>query len=520
MTQRMKRTLGVCRIVVTCVALGFLTEAVLAQPSKQTNVRDDNQHELGQAATDSPDSQWNQFRGPNGTGVAVGARPPVKFDLKKNLHWATALPAGHSSPVIWKNRIFITGMKDGQFETLCIDRTTGNILWRKTAPKVEIEKHHPDNSPATSTPYVDARRVYVYFGSFGLLCYDHDGKEVWRHPVSTPLNMHGTATSPVGYKHLLYLIHDSMDGDSYVLSVEKSTGREVWKATRPIRNPNWSTPVIWQKKSGAELIVLGGGLLKAYEPLTGKELWSVDGFGHPIPLPVVSKNYLYTSTLSGNEAGKSDSFLRWKAYAKYDANSDGRIHVSEIPETEVTTLYEDLPDGRFPTRAMVSWFDRDQDNAFTEQELQHFLERQNLNVRSRIVAIRPEANEKSGKDRVVWKYERSIPHKTCCLAAQGRIYMIKDGGVVTCLDAESGKLQYQSRVGRGYYSSSPIYANGKIYICSREGIVSVLQVGNRLKPLAENDLGEPIVATPAIADDTLYVRTKQHLYAFTKMDSE
>jgi outer membrane protein assembly factor BamB len=98
--------------------------------------------------------------------------------------------------------------------------------------------------------------------------------------------------------------------------------------------------------------------------------------------------------------------------------------------------------------------------------------------------------------------------------------MIKDGGVVTCLDAETGQLQYQSRVGRGHFSSSPIYANGKIYISSREGIVSVLQVGNRLKTLSENDLGESIVATPAIADDTLYVRTNQHLYAFKKMDSK
>ena len=475
----------------------FLTEAAHAQTTSQT-------------------SSWNQFRGPNGTGIAADANPPIKFDQKTNLRWATRLPPGHSSPVIWSDKIFITGIQDKTLETICLNSNTGEILWRNPAPPVEIEHHHPDNSPATSTAFVDVNRVYVYFGSYGLLCYDHSGKEVWKRPVPTPANLHGTATSPVGYRGLLYLIHDSMEGDSYVLAVDRSTGQEVWKARRPVLNPNWSSPVICRKESGDELIVLGGGMLKAYEPLTGKELWSVGGFGHPIPQPVVSETYLYASTTSGEDAGQPDKALRWENLRKqYDKNSDGSIHVTEIPETDFTTFNEDLPDDRFPTRALVSWFDRDQDNAFTEQEVQQFLEGQNLNVRSRIAAIRGAVDEHADEDRIAWNYERSIPHNSTCLAVQGKIYMFKDGGVVTCLNAESGQLESKSRVGRGHYSSSPIYANGNIYICSREGVVTVLHIGNRLKTVSENDLGEAIVATPAISGDALFVRTASHLYAFS-----
>lgn len=145
-------------------------------------------------------AQWNQFRGPNGSGVAADQKPPVTFDLKTNVRWSTKLPSGISCPAIWKDKVFLTGIDNGKFETICIARDKDNILWRTAAPKTKLENHHRDNSAAASTPFVDEQHVYIYFGSYGLLCYDHQGKQVWQHPVPTPKNMHGTATSPIVHK--------------------------------------------------------------------------------------------------------------------------------------------------------------------------------------------------------------------------------------------------------------------------------------------------------------------------------
>src|SRR5262249_42487470 len=143
---------------------------------------------------------WPQFRGPGGLGVAQeGMKLPAQFGPAKNVVWKTALPSGHSSPCVWGDRIFLTGFdkKTKKLETLCLDREKGRILWRRTVPAKELEKVHTSNSPAASTPATDGKRVYVYFGSYGLLCYDLKGKELWKKPLPTPKTRFGSGTSPV-----------------------------------------------------------------------------------------------------------------------------------------------------------------------------------------------------------------------------------------------------------------------------------------------------------------------------------
>ncbi|MBZ0257405.1 PQQ-like beta-propeller repeat protein, partial [bacterium] len=202
-------------------------------------------------------SQWDRFRGPNGSGVAVDANPPIEFGPDKNLKWKIEIPKGESSPVMWDDHIYITGIEGTSLITFCINRESGDVIWKQSYKAEKLEPHHPQNSPASSSPAVDSENVYIYFGSYGVLCYDHDGNEVWTSPVRTPLNMHGTATSPILYKDLIYLIHDSLDGDSYILALNKKDGSEAWKTKREVYNPNWSTPLLWSKKTGDELIVLG-----------------------------------------------------------------------------------------------------------------------------------------------------------------------------------------------------------------------------------------------------------------------
>ena len=135
---------------------------------------------------DKPDP-WNQFRGPNGSGIRSDAR--IKIPSKENLIWKTRLPFGLSCPVLSEDKIFLTGIEQGRLVTLALDRKSGKVLWKKKAPETEIEKFHEASSPATPTPFVDKNRLFVYFGSFGLLCYDHDGKEIWKTPIPTPKSL-------------------------------------------------------------------------------------------------------------------------------------------------------------------------------------------------------------------------------------------------------------------------------------------------------------------------------------------
>ncbi len=148
---------------------------------------------------------WSQFRGPNGSGVADSFRPPVKVALA-DAAWKTTLPTGSSSPVLWGNRIFITGVEGNRLLTIGLDATSGDVQWKRLAPETPLERVHHASNPAASTPCADANHVYVYFGSYGLLCYDHDGRERWRQPIPTPQSMYGVATSPILHHDLLIQI--------------------------------------------------------------------------------------------------------------------------------------------------------------------------------------------------------------------------------------------------------------------------------------------------------------------------
>ena len=175
----------------------------------------------------------------------------------------------------------------------------------------------------------------------------------------------------------------------------------------------------------------------------------------------------------------------------------------------------DLPDSKMPTRTIVTWMDRDEDNAMSKKEFENFLKLTNLNVRSAIKAIKPGSKKgATSKTQVAWKYERSIPHMSSSIYFDGKVYLANSGGRVTCLNAKTGKEIYRKRLANGSYSASPVIANGNAYICSQEGVITVFQTGKEGKVLATNDLGQPINATPAISGDTIFVRTDTHLHAF------
>ena len=203
-------------------------------------------------ALSAQDANWPQFRGPNATGVAPSdAAPPV--DFTKHQLWKTALPVGHSSPVVWGERVFLNSFDPDSktLELLCLSAKTGKILWRHTAPAAQLEETHVVSNPATASPALDRDRVYSYFSSYGVMAFTHSGETSWTLPLPMPKTHHGSGASPILAGDLLILNHDAMQG-GYLLAIDRNTGKEVWKQPYPSergRVESYSTPVVWHDES-------------------------------------------------------------------------------------------------------------------------------------------------------------------------------------------------------------------------------------------------------------------------------
>jgi outer membrane protein assembly factor BamB len=465
---------------------------------------------------------WPQFRGPGGSGVPPdGVHYPIHFGPQTNVLWNTALPSGNSSPVIWGERIFLTAYdKQKQtLETLGLDRRTGRILWRRSSPpiaKVETSLH-PANGPATPTPVTDGEMVYVYFGSYGLLAYDFEGNEKWKKPLPPPGNTFGSGTSPVVAGDLLLL---TCQGKSpALLAVQRRTGATAWKTDRPRFGASYATPLLRQNGAITEVILVQARGVVAYNLADGKELWWLGGlFGGGIPSPAIGDGLLFA--VAHFPGGDPEDRMKFPSFdeliQKYDANKDGQLGEKEVPST---LLFYDRgstdPKDNIVMEDMFPFIDKNRDGKLSRQEWDE-AKAQFGKMESAMVALRPGGKGDIGR-QVVWKEKRSLPEVPSPLFYRGRVYLVTNGGLASCFDAPTGKLLYRQRLGAsGFFYASPIAADGRLYASSYNGVLVVLSAGDQCRVVARNNLGEPIVATPALADGKLYVRTDGHLYAFTE----
>ena len=491
----------------------------------------------GLVQANSATHPWNQFRGPGGTGVASDSRPPVKLDAR-NLIWKKPVPPGLSSPVLSAKKIFLTAVETGRLVTLAFDVPTGQLLWSQAAPPVSPEKVHEANSPATPTPYVDGERVHVYFGAYGLLCYDLDGRELWKKPIITPRSLYGSATSPIGHGDNLILVldndanlPDSKLSQSRILALKKSSGDLVWETARPFQRSGWSTPTIWEHADGEDLVVLGSGRLCGYDPLTGGEKWFTTGFSREtISQPVWGHGQLYAAAamLGGVADEQPDPEPFWKAMLRFDANGDGKVARSEMTEHFTYPLRPELPvehpgfgipltnDKAARAKRQNEVFDgsdKNKDGIWTRDE---FIA--NLSFRHGkplLMAVRPGGRSDVTDTHVTWQLHRSIPEIPSPLFHQDRVYMVRNGGILTCVNATTGKIVYDERLGSsGQYSASPVIANGHLYLVSNRGNVSVVKAGDSFDLIHQHDLGQPAFVTPAFDATTIYIRTQTNLCAF------
>jgi len=482
--------------------------------------------------------EWNRFRGPNGSGVASDAQPPVAPGAS-NLAWRVAVPRGLSSPTISRGRLFITGVADDRLETLAFSVADGRLLWRRQAPNVTLEPVHQINSPATPSACADDRRVVVYFGSFGLLCYDHDGNELWAKAIPTPRSLYGSASSPILHGEAVILVldsdanlPDSQLSQSRLIAVHQETGVLIWETARPLMRSGWSTPAIWQHSGGEELIVFGSGRVHSYDPATGVEKWLVSGFAREtIGVPVFDGNQAFVASAMGGIADdRTDPEPLWQAMLHFDADKDGQVTREEITEHFTFPLRPEVPPGhpgfglplpsdperrREAQHRHFDGIDRNRDGRWTREEFHA-----NLGPRPfkpRLVAIGAGGRGDVSDSHVTWELARNVPEIPSPLAHEHRLYLVRNGGLLAVINTGDGSVLYQERLGAGgQYSASPVLANQHLYLISNLGVMSVVKSGDQFELVHQHDLGEATFVTPALERDSIYIRTQAGLLAFRR----
>jgi outer membrane protein assembly factor BamB len=450
---------------------------------------------------------WPQFRGPGGSGVAQEQKPPVEVGPDKNVKWKVAAPSGLSSPIVVGDKLVITAFENNKLYTIAYSRADGSEAWRADAKAHEIEPYLKEQgSPAASTCATDGDRIVSYFGSCGLMCYDLAGKELWRFemPSAATVVGFGTGNSPVIADGAVVILREETK-DPKIVAIDLVTGKRKWEQKRESKSA-FSTPVVWETTSGKQVVAPGFQKMIGYDLQTGDERWHVDGMPSSCcTTPVTADGKLFFAGYSPGDPSEKD--FKMPAFddvlKQGDANHDG---ILTEPESENTAV-----------KGFFSMQDLDKDGKITRDEWEKLIKFLSSS-RNSAFALRPGGSGDVTNSGVLWKKTKGVPYVSSAIVYRNQYMMVKEGGIVTGYDVNTGDELYQKRVlASGNYYASPVAANGKVYFVSLEdGTVTVLEGGSSPpKVVAKNPpLGERTAATPAIADDTLYIRTAGHLYAF------
>jgi len=424
----------------------------------------------------SSDESWPSFRGPQASGVADGANLPDTWNAKtgENILWRTAIPGlGHSSPVIWGDRLFVTtaissdpnaGFKPGlygdgdasqdrsrqRWVVLALDKRTGKVVWERVASEgMPVDKRHIKSTYASSTPATDGRVVVAWFGSQGVFAYDMNGNLRWkvdlgRHDVGAydiPSYEWGPASSPIIWNGLVILQCDNQS-DSFIIALNADTGETAWKTDR-MELPSWGTPTVAQTASGPVLVTNASNFIRGYDPRNGQELWRLGGSSKiTAPTPIFA---------------------------------DGLFVIAS---------------GRQPEGPI-------------------FVVRPNARGD---ITLRSGATSNAS---VVWSRTARGPYMPTPLIYRGILYSLNNNGVFDAYNVRTGEELYRQRlpnIGSGF-SASPVAADGKIYISSEDGEITIIAAGNRFQQIAANDMGEPLMATPVMSAGVLFIRSSKGMSA-------
>jgi outer membrane protein assembly factor BamB len=487
---------------------------------------------------------WRQFRGPNGNGVSASTGLPEEFGPSTNVVWKKSLPPGHSSPVLTRDRIFVTAYEIIKQQTadrrqhtarlqryahsrlqespiekenykllvIALDRNTGKMLWQREVPRSRVGRLQNVNNPASPSPVTDGSNVYVFFQEFGLISFDGAGKERWRLPLG-PFNMfYGFGASPILVDDKVILPVDQDSPSSYLIAVDKNSGRQRWKVDRPVVISGYSTPTVYQPKQGPKQIVIPESFqLSAYSVEDGKRVWWVRGLA--CEMKSIASNdgeYLYINGwgFPQNQPGRQVKTIPLEeAWTRYDRNGDKLIAKSEVSGTD---QMDKMLNSAFEA------FDMDRDGNLNAKDWDVF--RGMMASENGLLAIKMGGQGDQTATAIRWRYTKPVPQVPSTLLYKGVLYMINDSGILISFDPATGQVIKQGRLHGAIdkYFASPVAADDKVLLIGQGGQVSVLKAAGDWQVLKVNELDDEVFATPAIADGRIYVRTRSALYAFGK----
>ena len=459
--------------------------------------------------------EWSQFRGPNGTGVSETKNLPTEFGPKKNVVWKADLPPGHSSPVLTRDRIFVTAHEKDTLLVIALDRQTGKVLWRRPVPRTTPGRLQNVNGPASPSPVTDGTNVYVFFQDYGLVSFDAAGKERWKLPLG-PFNMfYGFGASPILVDDKVILPVDQDHPASYMIAVDKNSGKVRWKVERPVVISGYSTPIVYAPRQGPKQIIVPESFqLSAYSVADGKRVWWVRGLACEMKsIASHDSEYLYINGwgFPQNQPGQQVKTISFEeALAAYDKDKDRMITKADMPA--------DAPRGSMERMVSAAFeaFDMDRNEKLDEKDWEVF--RAMMASENGLLAIKMGGQGDQTANAIRWRYQKPVPQVPSTLLYHNVLYMINDSGILISFDPTTGNVLKQGRLHGAIdkYFSSPVAADDKVFLIGQGGQVSVVKADGNWEVLAVNELDDECYATPAIADGRIYIRTRSALYAFGK----
>lgn len=456
-----------------------------------------NAQKTSKPDTAAQTTEWLQFRGPNGMGVAEGSTLPSEFDAKKNVVWKTPVPFARSSPVVTADRVYLTATEGDKLITMALEAKTGKVLWRRDVVRARHMPIYKANDGAAPSPVSDGKNVFAFFAELGLISYGPDGKERWRVPLGPFNSFYGMGGSPVLAGNTLVLVCDQRT-DSFIVAVDASNGKVLWKKSRP-NYEAYSTPAIYKPKDGPVQVIVSGSLtVDAYSLDKGERLWWVSKIGsYPKGVPVLGTGMVYVVA----DGGEQPFLPPFDESLKADTNKDGKIEREEMK-------------GQAEAYDHFGWLDSNNDG-YIERAEYDFVRNSTVGGHG-VTAVRLSGHGDLTSSNVAWNVTKAYPSIPTPLLYRGVMYLMKEGGIVSSLDPASGQVLKQGRTPEALeeYYASPVAADGKIFMVSASGKVTVLKADAQWEIVAVNDLDEEVWATPAIAGNHLYIRTRSALYAF------
>jgi len=484
-----------------------------------------NSGSMGKSEFQPESMHWLQFRGPHSSGTAPeNADPPVHFSADTNLLWKTEMIPGWSSPCIVNDRIFLTGFNDSDslLYTIAINRENGEILWKKSVTPHDYYDKHPLLTYANSSVASNGKTIFASFPNYGLVAYNIDGEKLWdfTHEIISQF-YYGGAASPVIVDSIVVLLINSVQ-DPRIMALDTRSGDPVW--TIRATDQKWAsmagtaTPVVYNDL----LIMHFQWTIVAYNLANQEPEWWLYTPTTAVGSPVIIDNMLYlnTWTQGGEKKGRGQIFSFSEMLQLCDKNVNGQIERDEFSDDMNLYTRPENIDAPFSNMYLkddvfFSYFDPNRDQAIEESEWDNMLVFAAPYIEDHgMLALPIDGSGERTFTEIKWKVNEDTPETPSPLVVRDHVVFLKDGGILTVLNKESGEVVHKDRIGAaGGYLSSPMLAGNKIYACSYNGIVSVLS-SEDFSVLASNKLKEKIGASPVAVDDVLYLRTDKHLYAF------